>query len=145
MPKSCNTVCPRPKSCDAPRALMSVAPNLCCDETKNRGTYTWWQDVFLLSLTFSCFLNCLLFLLAFSVISNFPKHLNHLTWSYRDFKKFSPHPAYFLSYSCTKLSLYNNIQFPQFIYKAVLKYYIFLSFPYFINSLYIITLQLFII
>ena len=25
----------RPKSCDAPRALMSVAPNLCCDETKN--------------------------------------------------------------------------------------------------------------
>ena len=21
-------------------ALMSVAPNLCCDETKNRGTYT---------------------------------------------------------------------------------------------------------
>ena len=40
MPKSCSTVCPRPKSCDAPRALMSVAPNLCCDETKNRGTYT---------------------------------------------------------------------------------------------------------
>ena len=39
-PKSCNTVCPRPESCDAPRALMSVAPNLCCDETKNRGTYT---------------------------------------------------------------------------------------------------------
>ena len=24
----------------APRVLMSVAPNLCCDETKNRGTYT---------------------------------------------------------------------------------------------------------
>ena len=40
MPKSYNTVCPRPESCDAPRALMSVAPNLCCDETKNRGTYT---------------------------------------------------------------------------------------------------------
>ena len=33
-------VCPRPESCDAPRALMSVAPNLCCDETKNWGTYT---------------------------------------------------------------------------------------------------------
>ena len=87
----------------------------------------------------------LIILLAFSVISNFPKHLNHLTWSYLDLKKFSPHPAYFLSYSCTKLSLYNNIQFPQFIYKAMLKYYIFLSFPYFINSLYIITLQPFII
>ena len=40
MPKSCSTVCPRPESCDEPRALMSVAPNLCCDETKNRGTYT---------------------------------------------------------------------------------------------------------
>ena len=40
LPKSCNTVCPRPESCDVPRALMSVAPNLCCDETKNRGTYT---------------------------------------------------------------------------------------------------------
>ena len=33
-------VCPRPESCDAPRALMFVAPNLCCDETKNLGTYT---------------------------------------------------------------------------------------------------------
>ena len=31
MPKSCSTICPRPESCDAPRALMSVAPNLCCD------------------------------------------------------------------------------------------------------------------
>ena len=40
LPKSCNTVCPRPESCDALRALMSVAPNFCCDETKNRGTYT---------------------------------------------------------------------------------------------------------
>ena len=37
---SYNTVCPRPKSYDAPRALMSVTPNICCDETKNRGTYT---------------------------------------------------------------------------------------------------------
>ena len=26
-------VCPRPESCDALRAVMSVAPNLCCDET----------------------------------------------------------------------------------------------------------------
>ena len=33
-------VCPRPESCDALRALMSIAPNLCCDETKNQGTYT---------------------------------------------------------------------------------------------------------
>ena len=33
-------VSPRPESCDAPRALMSVAPNLCCVKTKNRGTYT---------------------------------------------------------------------------------------------------------
>ena len=40
LPKRYNTVCPRPESCDAPRALMSVTPNLCCDETKNRGTYT---------------------------------------------------------------------------------------------------------
>ena len=37
---SYNTVCPRPESCDAPRALMSVAPNLCCDETKSPGIYT---------------------------------------------------------------------------------------------------------
>ena len=35
LPKRYNKVCPRPKSCDAPRALMSVAPNLRCDETKN--------------------------------------------------------------------------------------------------------------
>ena len=35
LPKSCNTVCPRPESCDALRALMSIAPNLSCDETKN--------------------------------------------------------------------------------------------------------------
>ena len=40
MPKSYNTVSPRAKSCDVPRALMSIAPNLCCDETKNQGTYT---------------------------------------------------------------------------------------------------------
>ena len=40
MPKSCSTVCPRPESCDTQRALMNFAPNLCCDETKNRGTYT---------------------------------------------------------------------------------------------------------
>ena len=39
-PESYNTVYPRPESCDAPRALMSVTPTLCCDETKNRGTYT---------------------------------------------------------------------------------------------------------
>ena len=28
-----------------PRALISVAPNLCCDETKNRGTYTRVTDI----------------------------------------------------------------------------------------------------
>ena len=38
-------VCPRPESCDAPRALMSVAPNLCCDETKNLGTYTHVTEI----------------------------------------------------------------------------------------------------
>ena len=31
-------VYPRPESCDTPRALMSVTPNLCCDE--NQGAYT---------------------------------------------------------------------------------------------------------
>ena len=30
-------VCPRPESCDALRALMSVTPNLCCDETEPRS------------------------------------------------------------------------------------------------------------
>ena len=28
------------ESCDTLRALMSVTPNLCCDKTKNQGTYT---------------------------------------------------------------------------------------------------------
>ena len=32
-------VCPRPESCDTPRALMSVIPNLCCDETKPRSIH----------------------------------------------------------------------------------------------------------
>ena len=32
-------ICPRPESCDAPRALMSVAPNLCCDETEPRNIH----------------------------------------------------------------------------------------------------------
>ena len=40
MSKSYNMVCPRPNSCDAPGAFMSITPNLCCEETKNRGTYT---------------------------------------------------------------------------------------------------------
>ena len=35
-PEHYNTVCPRPESCDAQRALMSVTPNLCCDETEPR-------------------------------------------------------------------------------------------------------------
>ena len=34
MSNSYNTVCPRPESCDAPRALMSVDPNFCCDKTE---------------------------------------------------------------------------------------------------------------
>ena len=32
--KSYNRVCPRPESCVVPRALLSVAPNLCCDKTE---------------------------------------------------------------------------------------------------------------
>jgi len=32
-------VCPRPKSCDMLRALMSVTPNLCCDETELRSIH----------------------------------------------------------------------------------------------------------
>ena len=39
-PESYNTVCPRPESCDTPRALMSVTPNLCCDETELRGIHS---------------------------------------------------------------------------------------------------------
>ena len=38
-PESYNTVCPRPERCDTPRALMSVTPNLCCDETEPRGIH----------------------------------------------------------------------------------------------------------
>ena len=34
--ESYNTVCPRLESCDSPRALMSVTPNLCCDQTEPR-------------------------------------------------------------------------------------------------------------
>ena len=33
-------VCPRPESYDAPRALMSVTPNLCCDETELRSIHS---------------------------------------------------------------------------------------------------------
>ena len=33
-------VCPRPKSCDALRALMSVTQNLCCDETELRSIHS---------------------------------------------------------------------------------------------------------
>ena len=40
MSKSYNTVCPRPESCDTPRALMSVTPNLCCDETEPRSIHS---------------------------------------------------------------------------------------------------------
>ena len=38
--KSYNRVCPRSKSCDVLRALMSVAPNLCCDETELRSIHS---------------------------------------------------------------------------------------------------------
>ena len=51
-PESYNTVCPRPESCDTPRALMSVTPNLCCDETKNRGTYTHMTICFFSTVIF---------------------------------------------------------------------------------------------
>ena len=63
MPKSCSTVCPRPESYDAPRALMSVAPNLCCDETNNRETYThvtfsfFFSSIVVLNGTSSTLLN----------------------------------------------------------------------------------------
>ena len=33
-------VCPRPKSCDTPRALMSITPNLCCDKTEPRSIHS---------------------------------------------------------------------------------------------------------
>ena len=36
-PESYNTVSPRPESCDRQRALMSITPNLCCDETEPRS------------------------------------------------------------------------------------------------------------
>ena len=39
-PESYNTVCPRPESCDTPRVLMSVTPNLCCDETEPRRIHS---------------------------------------------------------------------------------------------------------
>ena len=48
MSKSYNMVCPRPNSCDASGAFMSVTPNLCCEETKNRGAYsrlTEWKSL----------------------------------------------------------------------------------------------------
>ena len=32
-------VCPKPESCDMPRALMSVTPNLCCEETELRRIF----------------------------------------------------------------------------------------------------------
>ena len=37
--KGYNMVCPRPESCDKPRALMSVTPNLCCDKTELRSIH----------------------------------------------------------------------------------------------------------
>ena len=37
--KSYNTVCP-PRAVTLQEALMSVTPNFCCDETKNRGAYS---------------------------------------------------------------------------------------------------------
>ena len=33
-------VYPRPESCDTPRALMSVTPNLCCNETEPRSIHS---------------------------------------------------------------------------------------------------------
>ena len=48
---SCNTdlsktyvmVCPRPRSCDAPRALMSITPNHFCDETRTKEHTLAWH------------------------------------------------------------------------------------------------------
>ena len=39
-PENYNTVCPGPESCDVPRALMSVTPNLCCDKTEPRSRHS---------------------------------------------------------------------------------------------------------
>ena len=42
--KSYNMVCPRPESCDTPRALMYITPNLCSDEAEPRSIHlpdTW--------------------------------------------------------------------------------------------------------
>ena len=43
-PESYNAVCPRPDSCNTlvgeGGALMSVTPNLCCDETKLRSIHS---------------------------------------------------------------------------------------------------------
>ena len=36
-------VCSRPESCDAPRALMSVAPNHCCEETRTENHTLAWH------------------------------------------------------------------------------------------------------
>ena len=33
-------VCLRPESCDVLRALMSITPNLCCDETEPRSIHS---------------------------------------------------------------------------------------------------------
>ena len=42
-PESYNTVYPRPESCDTPRgALMSITPDLCCDETEPKSIH--WPD-----------------------------------------------------------------------------------------------------
>ena len=43
-PESCNTVCPL-RAVTRQGALMSITPNFCCDETKNRGAYTHVTDL----------------------------------------------------------------------------------------------------
>ena len=49
-PESYNTFCPRPESCDIPRVLMSITPNLCCDETELRRIHQ--PDSFILFIYF---------------------------------------------------------------------------------------------
>ena len=40
-----NTVCPRPKSCDTLRALMSLTPNLCCGQDRTVEHSLAWQNI----------------------------------------------------------------------------------------------------
>ena len=53
-PECYNTVCP-PRAVTRQEALMSVIPNFCCDETKNRGAYTRVREGLMLKLKLQYF------------------------------------------------------------------------------------------